>query len=166
VNGATLSREEKIVEARRLKAADGLNSIEIGERLSAPPSTVRNWLRGALCECGAPITGCSGSKSSSRCESCASIASRLWSPQRIIEKIREWHRLFGDVPTATEWNLALSRSQHSAARHAEVESRHEGAKWPGTQAVIERFGSWNAAIAAAGFTPLQTGKQRHQRESV
>ena len=53
---------------------------------------------------------------------------RAWSDQEIVEALRSWAQEHGLVPLSTEWD---------AAPHADV--------------IAKRFGSWNAALNAAGL---------------
>jgi hypothetical protein len=65
-----------------------------------------------------------------------------WTPERIIAAIHAWHRSRGRPPGAHEW----------AARTA--------ACWPAPQTVARHFGSWNAAIVAAGYESRTVGGYR------
>lgn len=56
-----------------------------------------------------------------------------WTDTLIIAAMRDWAREHGQPPTANDWATAR------AATH------------PNTSTVIERFGSWNNGLAAAGF---------------
>jgi Homing endonuclease associated repeat/Homeodomain-like domain len=142
---AELTREEKIREARRLRA-EGWAARKIAAFLGINESTVRNWYLGGDCsECGAPIDGGSpGVRRTDKCARCFPAACALWSRERIVERIKEWNRVHGEPPTALDWLLQV-----------------EG--FPACKTVQEYFGSWNAAITAAGFTPLKPGGSRHLR---
>jgi Homing endonuclease associated repeat len=161
---ATLTRDEKVAEARRLRAG-GLKAREIAERVKAPESTVRNWYLGGTCRCGAPLDGGDGVNSSKVCSSCAHEDSVLWPKDRILQKLREWVRSYGEPPTAYDWSPGLARAQ-APRIVARVEERWEAGDWPSTNTVQEAFGSWNTAIAAAGFVPLKPGGSRHLRGCV
>lgn len=63
-----MSRDEKILQARAMKA-EGFTAVEIGERLGASDSTVRNWCLGGTCKCGRPTDGSNAEKSST-CRTC------------------------------------------------------------------------------------------------
>ena len=62
----------------------------------------------------------------------------IWTDDLIIAAIRKWAADHGQPPTVNGWFYA-------------------GDDRPGRVTVINRFGSWNAAIAAAGFQPRQQG---------
>lgn len=72
-----MTREEKIREARRLRA-ERWTAAAIGRELAVPASTVRNWYLGGDCqECGAPVEG----SSSRRAQFCVPCYNRLREPE-------------------------------------------------------------------------------------
>lgn len=72
------------------------------------------------------------------CRDCQTV----WTRERILRAIRDWHALFGEPPRAQNWMPVPSRGA-----------------WPPTTAVLNRFGRWNNAIRDAGFTPRKPGAQ-------
>lgn len=64
-----------------------------------------------------------------------------WTPELIVYAIERRHRQHLRIPTTDEWDRA-------------------GLNHPSRVTVIRRFGSWNGAIAAAGFLPRQPGERR------
>ena len=159
-----MTREQKIFEARRLRAR-GLTSPQIAERLDANKSTVRNWYLGGVCPCGAPLDGGNGSGSSQRCPNCVPAASTYWTAEKLIERIQEWARLYGEPPTAEDWSPAQA-AYRRAADASVVHKRFYDGDWPGSNTTRQRFGTWNAAIQAAGFAPLSVGQYREERAGV
>lgn len=87
-----------------------------------------------------------------RCPSCAIEHNRRWTPDTITARIREWAALHGEPPAVPDWNPWTARHELNDSERAE---RYEAANgyWPGFTSVIDVFGSWNEAIAAAGFSP-------------
>lgn len=61
----------------------------------------------------------------------------VYAPEAVVEAIRRWVAEHGEVPSLTEWRAAGVR--------------------PGVHTVYRRFGSWCAAVEAAGFTPMRSG---------
>jgi hypothetical protein len=59
-----------------------------------------------------------------------------WTPELIVYAIELWHRQQLRIPTTDEWDRA-------------------GPNHPSRVTVIRCFGSWNAAMRAAGFRPGQ-----------
>jgi hypothetical protein len=57
-----------------------------------------------------------------------------WTPAEITERLLTWTGEHGRVPTVKDWTLAKHHT-------------------PSANLVQRRFGSWNAAIDAAGLTP-------------
>lgn len=148
-----MTREEKIRTARELYA-EGLTASQISARLGAPTSTIRNWYLGGDCkDCGAPINGGNPGRQKGWCRKCAKKVARLWTTELIVNRIREWNAMYGEPPTATDWNHRMAHP----ARRAEVERRFRGGHWPHLISVQKAFGSWNAAIGAAGFEPRRPG---------
>jgi hypothetical protein len=62
-----------------------------------------------------------------------------WTPQLIGYAVDLWHRRYLRLPTAAEWERA-------------------GVDHPSRRTVTRAFGSWNAALAAAGFQPRRPGQ--------
>ncbi len=59
---------------------------------------------------------------------------RYWTQERIVDAIVEWHLEHGRIPAAGDWSVASPYHPHAVA-------------------VTDVFGTWNAGIMAAGFTP-------------
>jgi hypothetical protein len=67
-----------------------------------------------------------------------------WTPEMIVYAIDLWARRHMRAPTAEQWSRA-------------------GADHPSRQTVQRVFGSWNAAIAAAGYVPKRPGRPYKRR---
>jgi len=74
------------------------------------------------------------------CKECISKRARA----EVIAAIQKYHRLHGRTPAARDW-------------------LHGPSGWPYTASVQSLFGSWNAAIAAAGFIPRRVGEREDRR---
>ncbi|MBO0768331.1 MAG: hypothetical protein J2O48_06565 [Solirubrobacterales bacterium] len=72
-----------------------------------------------------------------------------YSQAEILEAIRAWHRTYGETPTMLDWTPAQARRVGQEWRA----ERFEAGSWPSTRVVCRQFETFNAAIAAAGFTP-------------
>lgn len=68
-----------------------------------------------------------------------------WNRETIVYAIDLWHRRHLKTPTVTEWEVA-------------------GTDHPCRQTVQRVFGSWNAAMRAAGFRPRPPGTPRDRWE--
>lgn len=67
-----------------------------------------------------------------------------------VEAIQRWNAEVGEPPTFPGWLGGKSDDPES------------GVKWPDPRMVATAFGSWNNAIAAAGFEPRKpNGRGRH-----
>lgn len=117
----------------------------------------------ACVDCGRP-TYSGNAHPADRCNRCAPVYYfTVWTREVIVETIRVWVRTYGKPPTATDWNP----SQAIALGHPEKAARfYEDNAWPHVNTVQLRFGSWNAAIEAAGFTPFGTGQYGRAGESM
>ena len=134
---------ERVREGLRLRA-EGLRWIDIGELLGVSPDTARRYIHAHDCEgCGEPILAARVP----RCRRCANTSRSRWgepfTEREIIDAIRAWQRLEGRPPAQADWHP----SDHGGARRWE----HECPRWPPAAQVTRRFGSWNAALQAAGF---------------
>lgn len=67
-----------------------------------------------------------------------------WTCRQIISAIQKWAKEHGEPPLYKEWK------------------RPNGRGIPSTASVARAFGSWNAAIEAAGFSPRPVGGTSHQ----
>ena len=116
---------------------------EIGELLGVSPDTARRYVHAHECDaCGEPILAAGVP----RCRRCANTRRSRWgepfTEREIIDAIHTWQRLEGRPPAQADWRP----SDHGAPRW-----EHECPRWPPATQVIRRFGSWNAALQAAGF---------------
>lgn len=81
----------------------------------------------------------------------------IWTKKRIIDAIKDFNDQYGRPPGSADWNPALAITQ---GRPEIAERYYQDDIWPSTTLVTRRFGSWNKAIKAAGFTPLPVGVKR------
>jgi transposase len=157
-------REILAREAAALRA-EGLNGMRIAERLRISRSYAYELLSdptgdlererkaryyGTCEECGAQTSYRTGG-CAELCRSCAVDERTIWTADAIVYAIQEFADESGGIPpTATEWNFTLAKARGLAGPERDL-------RWPLTQTVVNRFGTWNAAIAAAGFEPRSVG---------
>lgn len=155
----TTERARVCVELRE----QGWSLQSIAEHLGVHPSTVSTALRHA--RDSATCTGCGRlTMRGPGVEQCWSCQNTLWPRDRIIQAIRDWHELEGAVPRAWEWAPASARRKGKPEAAARFE--RDGC-WPSMVSVVQRFGSWNAAVEAAGFTPrARVGGPATRREAA
>jgi hypothetical protein len=72
---------------------------------------------------------------------------RSFSADEITGAIRRWADRYGEPPTMADWEPARARRLGQSWRA----ERFENGQWPSVRVVRLQFGSFNAAIAAAGF---------------
>lgn len=160
-----MTRAQRHTQVRAMKR-DGLTFDQIAAQLGLARSTVtdayydpsgrkmrerKERQAGECVDCGA-TTMDSGSKPPERCHPCATEHRRYWTRDRIIQAIRDWSDQYGAPPGAYDWDTGRLK-QINPARW----KRFYAGRWPHQHTVLEMFGSWNAAIAAAGFTPRKIG---------
>lgn len=79
------------------------------------------------------------------------LAGGSQSPSR--KPIRDWRELTGRTPTVPDWSPAHADEEHPGA----ARFRAEPGRWPSVAAVQARFGSFSAALEAAGVEPARRG---------
>ena len=169
-----MSRAENVAIATQLRR-DGFKLAEIAEAMNVSPQTVSGWINdpdlakqkarraryaGVCVDCGKPTDGSSGpGRAPTRCVPCVNAYRSIWTRDSIVAAMQAWHAEHGEPPTALDWNPHDRRWGRGTL--AERKRRHLG--YPYVSSVLKAFGTWNAAIAAAGFEPLKIGGKRHQR---
>lgn len=88
----------------------------------------------------------------------------------IIAAILRWADTHGEAPRQTDWNPAMLRRYArrmavKAVGHLGRIAEYDSGDWPSEQTVRKYFGSWNAALAAAGFHDELRSSGRQPRES-
>jgi hypothetical protein len=112
-----MTREEKIREARRLRAL-GWTAPAIGRELGASDSTIRNWYLGGACvDCGAPVDGSNRDKSLV-CSTCA--------PDHYGQARLQQRRPRGPVAAETLAFLTTPRRFSEIRDHLGITSGHMG----------------------------------------
>jgi hypothetical protein len=143
---------------------EGLIGEQIAERMGISRSRVYELLNDPLgtktaarkargqrrcLDCGTPCnTNGRVSEPAVRCKACARArqsADAKWQAPQIIEAIQRWAAEHGGVPPkATEWNAG-------AYAHPD----YLRGDWPAYNTCSYRFGTFNEAVKAAGFTPFR-----------
>lgn len=72
-----------------------------------------------------------------------------WTESAIIEALRAWVDRYGEVPARVDWDRSMCRRRSHTAKLARLDSHPD--PLPSPVPVLARFGSWEAALAAAGF---------------
>jgi hypothetical protein len=87
-----------------------------------------------------------------RAEHARSVNKR-WTRDLIVAAINAWAELHGAPPAVSDWTPAIARRQGRADRA----ERHAAGDWPFYSTVVKYFGSWAAAIEAAGWRSRPRG---------
>lgn len=169
------------LQARRLRQ-DGQTYEAIGETLGGiPRNTIYRWLnpgyaeanrlnsrkakqrRTGTCEDCGKETRYSGhaeradSGVSRFCPACAAIrngeAQKVWTRDRIIAAIQWWATFYGEPPAIADFNPTQAVYMGDYRRATRAEHHIKAGQIPWFVTAVREFGSWNAAITAAGLTP-------------
>lgn len=163
-------RAAKVAKAQALRA-QGMMLREIAAEMGSSTSTVHEWItdpdlakakqrkvgyRGTCEDCGRPTDGGNGRDNApKRCFTCASAhrtSKMVWPRAAVLEAIRAWAAEHGEPPAIADWCPTMARSTLHDEERARRWELADGT-WPHFQTVCRRFGTWSAAIEAAGFTP-------------
>lgn len=156
MKGKAVKSPEVVARCLELRA-QGMMIREVAAEIGVAVSTVGAWLAdpdgakqrarrkcyGKACvDCGGPTDGSGGFKvQRERCNVCNGIwlhENPKWPRDRIVAAIQRWTFEHGEPPKAGQWQTS-------------------GEYWPASTIAQYHFGSWNAAIAAAGLTPRRIG---------
>lgn len=164
------SRSERVARAQRLRE-EGLLLREIAESLGCSLSTAQAYLsdpdnakararkdsyRQACIGCGTLLNGSNGRgpRAAKRCRTCArranAEAQAIRTRAQIITAIHKWAAEQREPPAISDWR----RNGGAACARLFDEG---GGRWPASSTVIRVFGTWNAAIIAAGLAPRVAG---------
>ncbi len=84
-----------------------------------------------------------------------------WTEESIVAALRDWAHSNGEVPTAVDWSRWAAYEHGGPERLARLNALP--AAVPNCTTVIARFGSWKAAIAAAGLQPRSAARALDRR---
>lgn len=163
---ANTRRTELYPQIRRMRD-EGLQFKEIAQHLGLSRSTVSDYYydptgarardrklkrTGTCADCGRTTYNNGSLKLPARCQGCENAKRHREASERILQAFKDWHEIYGRVPYAHEWLTVAAKSK-----------LEDPQRWPFTNEVQSIFGSWNAGVAAAGFTPRKIGvwEQRH-----
>ena len=89
----------------------------------------------------------------------ARLTPNLTGPDAILEALVEWTRRYGDLPAMADWDPVRARRLGQTWRIA----RYHDGDWPSARSVAHHFGSFTAAVAAAGLVPRPRSSPPAQR---
>jgi len=109
-------------------------------------------------DCGVATSGGEGMREEPRCLPCAAIKSgaerTLWTREEVISSIRWWADKYGEQPSAPDFDPWRCRYVlYDGDREVRARRHLDAGDIPWFTTVVKRFGTWNAALAAAGFKP-------------
>lgn len=164
------SKAELALEVERLRG-EGLTWPQVAEALGISESTAIKTRYYGRCEvCGELTDGGDGPGKARRvCKACFAEERRRrrhWTRERIIVSFQLFARDFGRAPAAGDvmGRYPSASRKYREARIAEalaVKDWKPGLPLP--QYAQREFGSWQAAVRAAGLTPLRSGGASHRQ---
>jgi hypothetical protein len=161
VRGTTTRTPERVAEAQHLRA-EGKMWREIADIMGVAMTTAQEWgtdpdaskrrARKAkydleCVDCGGRVDGTTPGKMANPdepvCGHCAAEHYAVWTRDAIVLCIQDWADDHGGIPpSANDFSRARVFNPGAA---------------PNVNHVLNRFGSWNAAIREAGFEPYASG---------
>lgn len=155
MRGTTVKSSEAVAEAQEMRER-GLTYREIGEHFGVSLKTAFDWCndpdlersrerkegyRGECVECGGPTTGCNGpDKAPKVCVECL-----YWTPEEIVASMQAFFERHGHSPGERESGEAY--------------------EMPSNTPVYRIFGSWTAAVEAAGL-PVGQDKRPETTDAI
>lgn len=182
MRGVTVKSPENVARAQQMRR-DGRRYKDIAAEFGINTRTAFEWVNdpdgaklaarkrsyaGVCIDCGTSTSGSEGVRSEPRCHQCAVVKAgfekTVWTRDALVLAIQEWTAIYGDPPRTSDWCpwQARSMGHESRARRFEDADGH----WPSFTTVVEAFGSWNAAVSAAGLRPRQPGGNRRARAAA
>ena len=81
----------------------------------------------------------------------------LYSRGELLDAVRRWRRLYGCAPVRSDWDPVRARRRCDPDLAAAKAGRYRSGQWPSADTVRNHFGSFGAAIEAAGLHPRPGG---------
>ena len=157
-----VERRRAVALATHYREAEGLSIAQIADRLGRSPATVKAYFydptgekaqavkaryQGVCRGCGAYTQPRNGKGDAyAYCKACHPGAiERRWTRERVLEAMRVWRELYGQVPSSYDWSRT-----HARRRGEEALDRLAAGHWPAASVITDVFGSWAVAQAAVG----------------
>jgi hypothetical protein len=86
----------------------------------------------------------------------------LLSDEDVLDAIRRWTSRYGEPPATADWSPSRARRRGQEWRA----ERYHGGDWPSVSTVVRRFGTFTAAVEAAGLEPRPRGQHLSARRSL
>lgn len=119
----------------------------------------RDSYAGECVDCGGETRSNGTKRPSERCPACAQAASVKWTHEAILAAFRDFADRYGRAPRVYDLLPALARQAMGKIKSPERKQLHQeaidrfytDACWPSAATVLEVFGSFGAALQAAGM---------------
>jgi hypothetical protein len=175
MRGTIVRTPERVAEAIRLRE-QGKTYKEIGLALGVSLKTAHEWVsdsdgkirdarkasyQGKCLDCGTPTDGSRKSAPAKRCRRCrrAFVQNEAhWNEGTVANAIHYWIEIYGRAPSVCDWSPAHARGVGTPERAIRWESE---TCWPSYAIAENIFGTWGAALEAAGVGQNPTGHPSH-----
>jgi len=77
----------------------------------------------------------------------------LYSSAELLDAIRRWTHLYGSAPARIDWDPSRARKRCDPDVAAAKLERYRARQWPSAATLRSHFGSFSAALDAAGVEP-------------
>jgi hypothetical protein len=77
----------------------------------------------------------------------------LYSSAELLDAIRRWTHLYGSAPARIDWDPSRARKRCDPDVAAAKLERYRAGQWPSAATLRSHFGSFSAALDAAGVEP-------------
>lgn len=140
-----LSLSERVTNARQLSAR-GLRATEIAQSLKVSAATVRKYLQARVCaDCHGPLV----TPTAARCHDCdARSRQSSWTTEQVVVA---GHQASEDRAAIVATLRTLAVAHNRRPRWSDLHPRRRGL--PSYGKTVSLFGSFSAALEAAGFQP-------------
>lgn len=165
---------DQLIEEARVLFGRGWTTRELVDHFHVHPNTIRRWVnpeydqlvaatararkekyQGECIICGTPTSGSYGTNRQTLCKKhklkVKPKKDGIWPRERLIKAMQDWETIFGEPPSIVDWNSTQARKLGDEVRAKYFDDNKD--QWPWFSQVVREFGTWNAGIKAAGFTP-------------
>lgn len=178
--GAKVRRPPEVKKQALAMYADGMLATHIAAELGIPYTTVAGWCdpstaekqkarraryAGVCVDCGGATDGSNGFGSApdrcARCQAQHQHDHREWNQQAVIAAMRRFAEANGRPPASGDFTPAILGDRCSPERVSAALAAKRTGRYPSMSVVMREFGTWQNALAAAGFGKNPTGGAAH-----
>jgi hypothetical protein len=92
---------------------------------------------------------------------------RRFTDEELLDRLHLWRAIVGRPPTMRSWDPSrledtiakgIANLRERVATHRQIQDLYRAGDWPSERTVRDRFGSLNAALVVAGYSPRAQGR--------